>query len=222
MEFIKNHWKKIIVILVFPLIFPWILHIAYKYLPGQTIGTVDGWIGFLGAYFGVIGAIAVVWWQLSEEKKKEKIESLKKEVYAVVTFLILFRESCENYFYMLNNYDELNNNNFKIKSELFYKAIQDTEIVMMSNCIELLYFFDKFSINNKVMVEIYDNYHDMLKELFETLYETIDIILTDYETIKKIDNNYLKNLHHSYLENDLNSLFTVVNDIIKKYEKQKD
>lgn len=194
-----------------------------KFVTNQSSGE---WAGFLGSYLGGgIGAFITlggVWWQLNEEKKKEKIENLKKEGYAVVTFLILFRESCENYFYILKNSNNSNNIDFKVKNELFYEAIQDTEIVIRNKCIELLYFFDKFSNRNKVMSEIYNNYHDMLKELFYTLYEKTDTILGNYEIIKNTDNNYLENIYYNYLESDLNSLFTDVDNVIEKYIKQKD
>lgn len=215
---LENKITKELFLLFFLIILvPLIFFSGLSLIDNTLVSSINDWIGFLGAYLGVIGTIAVVWWQLNEDKKAEEIKRIEKETYAVITFLLLYRESCENYSYMLNT----NNIDFKIKNGLFYKAIQDTEIVMRNYCIELLFFFDKFSDRNKVMSENFDNYIQMLIELFDTLSEKADTILTNYEIIKKADNNYLENIYYNHLDNDLNSLFTDAKDIIKKYEKQK-
>lgn len=41
------------------------------------VSSINDWIGFLGAYFGVIGAIGGIWWQLNEEKRGQQLTSLK-------------------------------------------------------------------------------------------------------------------------------------------------
>lgn len=48
-----------------------ILKFFIRCLPGEMIGSVDGWLGFFGGYFGVLGAIGTVWWQLNEGKNSE-------------------------------------------------------------------------------------------------------------------------------------------------------
>lgn len=72
-EFFKKNWKLVGGLLFFPLIFIVILKICIRSLPGEMIGSVDGWLGFLGSYFGIIGSIGGIWWQL-EKQKKEKID----------------------------------------------------------------------------------------------------------------------------------------------------
>lgn len=39
--------------------------------------SLDGWLSFLGGYFGIIGAIGGILWQLTEEKRKTQLGSLK-------------------------------------------------------------------------------------------------------------------------------------------------
>ncbi|WP_300390180.1 hypothetical protein [Fusobacterium sp.] len=56
-------------LLSFPIIFIGILKICIKYLPGEMIGSIDGWLGFLGGYFGVLGAVGAIWYQKILENK---------------------------------------------------------------------------------------------------------------------------------------------------------
>lgn len=70
-KIIKDHWRKFIVILIFPFILDWILRFIWWIdISIKESASVGEWLGFLGAYFGVIGAIAVVWWQHIENKKQ--------------------------------------------------------------------------------------------------------------------------------------------------------
>lgn len=140
MEFIKNHWKKIIVILVFPLIFPCILHIAYKYLPGQTIGTVDGWIGFLGAYFGVIGAIAIVWWQHIENKKQlEEQDSKQRQILS---------EQKLQFEKQLKQNEELTKKQIENDREIFEKQLKEEKIKEINSLLSYINFILGENINN--------------------------------------------------------------------------
>lgn len=72
LKIIKNYWKTIIFIFVFPFILDWVLRFIWWIpIPIKESASLDEWLGFLGAYFGVIGAIGGIWWQLNEEKKSE-------------------------------------------------------------------------------------------------------------------------------------------------------
>ena len=67
--------KKIVIFLVFlltPFVLLFLLKAIYPLLSSyKDIGSIDGWLGFLGGYTGGIIAIAGIWWQLSESKKRE-------------------------------------------------------------------------------------------------------------------------------------------------------
>lgn len=56
---------------------------------------MDGWFSFLGGYFGVIGAIGGIWWQLNEERERnqsKKEEEIRKKQKKILTnFSTLFR-----------------------------------------------------------------------------------------------------------------------------------
>ena len=82
-KIIKDHWRKFIIILIFPFILDWILRFIW-WIPIsiKESTSLRDWLGFLGAYFGVIGAISVVWWQHIENKKQlEEQDSKQKKYY---------------------------------------------------------------------------------------------------------------------------------------------
>ena len=59
LEFIKKNLKVILVLSLIPIIFIGIL----EYFSEEI--TADGWLGFLGGYFGVLGAVGAIWYQKS-------------------------------------------------------------------------------------------------------------------------------------------------------------
>ena len=74
LKIIKENYKTIITLILTPFIFIILFKICIKYLPGEIIGTIDGWLGFLGGYIGVLGAVGAVWWQLESEKKQKNLQ----------------------------------------------------------------------------------------------------------------------------------------------------
>lgn len=222
-KFIKNYWKPIVFILVFPFILDWVLRFIWWIpIPIKESAPLSEWLGFLGAYFGVIGAIAVVWWQLNEEKVRETINKNETELESAITFLITFRETCENYIYFISNVGEFNssndysNNIFKINDSLFNASIKETNIMVRSQCIELFYFFDKYSIQNTYIYNNYSDYFKMLIDCFNTLYDSTNNLLTEYEKIKIQNINYI-NIINSRIENDLDTLFKEFEIIEEKF-----
>lgn len=71
--FLLKHFKIFFIALIFPLIFMSFLYIFNN----KNIGSTSDWFVFLGGYFGVLGAIGAIWWQLNEEKRKQQLGSLK-------------------------------------------------------------------------------------------------------------------------------------------------
>lgn len=63
--FIKKNIFLLILLLTIPEILLFLVFIL------KDTFSLDGWFSFLGGYFGVIGAIGGIWWQLNEEKKSE-------------------------------------------------------------------------------------------------------------------------------------------------------
>ena len=67
-------------ILLFPFLLVLLLKVTYEIIPGEEIGNVGDWIGFLGGYVGAIVAIFGIWYQLQENKRNElEKEKRKKE-----------------------------------------------------------------------------------------------------------------------------------------------
>lgn len=84
-------------ILIFPFLLVLFLKVTYEIIPGEEIGNVGDWIGFLGGYVGAIIAIFGIWYQLQEEKRREikAEEDRKKE--NIISLFHLFIDACENY-----------------------------------------------------------------------------------------------------------------------------
>lgn len=232
-EFLNKNWKLVGGLLFFPLIFIVVLKICIRILPGKMIGSVDGWLGFLGSYFGIIGSIGGIWWQL-EKQRKEKIEEIRlKEGYTVVTFLILYRETCENMFYYYRdihiryfidstivkpNKIEVNENPFYINYDLFNSNILEMDIYSKNLCVELLFTLEKFSHKNKTLDEFIENKFIFLEELYYFLYDKIDKILIEYEKISKEEKDYV-NIVISRFDGDLRKILMYTEECFKKYKK---
>lgn len=68
--------------------------------------SLDGWLSFLGGYFGVIGAIGGIWWQLHEGKKKEYLECLNLFKY-YLEFINKDGKNIKNRLDLLKNFIDL-------------------------------------------------------------------------------------------------------------------
>lgn len=201
---------------------------AFIELFGFSLKTLDEkWLNFLGSYIGVCGAIGCVWWQLERQKKDKEIENKKLEVEAVVTFLILYRETCENfsYFYVENNKklpikNNSKDNPFIVNYELFNSLIIKMDIDSKNKCIELLYLLDKFSFKNKILNIIMPIPGLFLEELYDKLDSSCNKILSEYEIIKKEEQEYI-NIIQGRIDNDLSNLFKSVDECFDKYKNKR-
>lgn len=72
-SFLLKYFRIFFIVLIFPIVFMSFLYIFNN----KNIGSRSNWFGFLGGYFGVIGAIGGIWWQLNEGKKREQLGQLK-------------------------------------------------------------------------------------------------------------------------------------------------
>lgn len=69
LKIIKENYKTIITLILTPFIFIILFKICIKYLPGEMVGTIDGWLGFFGGYIGILGAIGAIQYQKSLNNK---------------------------------------------------------------------------------------------------------------------------------------------------------
>jgi len=64
--------------LLIPLILPLIFKTTYPLLSlYKEIGSIDGWLGFLGAYVGGFIALIGIWWQMKKEDRNRKTGIIK-------------------------------------------------------------------------------------------------------------------------------------------------
>lgn len=70
-KIIEKHKQEILLILILPIIF--LILVCFGLIE------FEGWLGFFGGYFGVLGAFGAVWWQT--EKTNELEKNLSKEEY---------------------------------------------------------------------------------------------------------------------------------------------
>lgn len=209
--FIKKNWKIVLILALFPIIFIGILKLCIKYLPGEMIGTIDGWLGFLGGYFGVLGAIGTFWWQLNEEKKSEIkgllfyiMDELKKNLN---TYNLEYIEKINNQacsLIWLPNYTGFN-------LSLNSLALTKEEIL-------LLYkhdYHNLIKLNSKI-----DNIIKQYKitEREEFIYQEVDSLINDLYKICEIDSNltFYQEIPTAQEMEFANHLFSEKEKLIKK------
>lgn len=90
-KFLTIFFKTGIFIIFFPIMFMSFLYIFNN----KSIGNTSDWLSFLGGYFGVIGAIGGIWWQLDKEKKEKEIFESQKN--ALMSFLYLTQNTASRY-----------------------------------------------------------------------------------------------------------------------------
>lgn len=149
-DLIEKKWKLIGGLLLFPLIFIVILKICIRVLPGEMIGSVDGWLGFLGGYFGVLGAILAVYLQLHEEKTSE-IQGLLLYIKNII------EENCKNYTPIYIS--QLDN---EAKSIIWLPNYQEVEIKLKS-----------FDLSKEDILLLYKHRFDSLVELNSKINSTL-------------------------------------------------
>lgn len=197
--FIKKNWK-IIFLLFFPIIFIVILKVCVRCLPGEMIGTIDGWLGFLGGYFGVLGAVGAVWWQLENDRKKEnKRKEEEKEKLEILYQKILELgleqkklEEIENLLYnaFMISLDELFPTEKKIYPDFFFSLINKLPyniFLEKDNLFKILINIENIVANIKKLGEDKNKIRNTLLSLKEDLTnenkieeETFNLYFKDY------------------------------------------
>lgn len=60
----------ILIIIAILIGFPLIIRLYITYVPGETVGTIDGWLGFLGGVTGGLMAFFSAYWVFSHDQKQ--------------------------------------------------------------------------------------------------------------------------------------------------------
>lgn len=106
-------------IILVPLIFFSVLSL----IDTRLVSSIKDWIGFLGAYLGIIGTIGAIWWQLNEEKSKRQQNIFSYIKYTSGEYLDFIRNNLSYFFsllYLTNEQTILKvpNNFLKISMEI--------------------------------------------------------------------------------------------------------
>lgn len=186
--FLSKHFKIFFIILTFPIIFMSFLYIFND----KNIGSTSDWFGFLGGYFGVIGAVGGIWWQLNEEKRKLQLGSLKKfEYYFTIISSKLKETGLENE----NNrfYKEMFARNLLVASDLMpdnkgYLIISPKTIKQLNYNIENLSLLDNYIDFFKIIKAL----EHIEETIFNTPYNNVfSKIIEKIETSLPLEHDHL-------------------------------
>ena len=166
---------------ILPIIsFPFLLIIIYSFLPGEEIGSKDGWLSFLGGYLGGIISISGIWLQINHVEKVKKKNFINYIKYILKTNLNYLEngETMRMYQYSLN-YMVVRGGSSENKYILNFndKYIEDNLDTIISNKNADLIFdiyrkIDGFYQNSKNHFEIGTKIRDLMVKLEGTF--TVD------------------------------------------------
>lgn len=190
--FIKKNLKVILVLLLIPIIFIVILECFSEKI------TVDGWLGFLGGYFGVLGAVGAIWYQKSLDNEAA-INGI--ELYTNYIVENLSKKLEENYmsfltvFATLNGYDKIYSIEEIAKRKKDFNII-NTDIItsnlsiILSNkkFITLLSLKEKLDNLNYYIVKLEED--NTKGNIYEPLMNDLDNLLKNDKNTNKIAENF--------------------------------
>lgn len=118
--FIKKNWKMVLTLSLFPIIFIGIL----EYFSEEI--TVDGWLGFIGGYFGILGAVGAIWYQKSLDNEAA-IKSM--ELYTNYIVESLFYKLENEYIFLITTFATLDGYNESYEIGEITKRKKDFNII---------------------------------------------------------------------------------------------
>lgn len=192
---LENKITKELFFLFFLIILvPLIFFSGLSLIDNTLVSSINDWIGFLGAYLGIIGTIGAIWWQLNEEKsrRQQNISSYIK--------------------YTSGEYLDFIRNNLSYFFSLLYLTISGNEQTIFKLANNLL----------KISIEIdIDNYHDILSSekganFLDLKKETDKLNRMLENTISNIDNcikftKYLREINPVYYPSEFQEKFSDFN-----------
>lgn len=217
-SYIKFSLKKVtglISIFTIPLNIIALVKLAVEIIPGSMIGSVDGWLGFLGGYTGALLALGGIYWQLKMSTNLE-IEKNKKNVLSYVKFVT-------NY-----NLEKITKNNLEFQIEELLSF--ESRITTLSKSYDWLLNFEKNHIQNfintYIELDLINNVYALSGKInqFTTHF---NILMSNYNEEKEFLENIkykIEPLKSEELKKHLRFLYTifsVLSKIIDKYNSLK-
>lgn len=162
MSFIKDFLKKLLIVLIIPIIFIGVLKIYYLLIPGEEIGEVGDWISFSGGYIGALLGLWGIWSQIEKEKKEKEIEKKEKNLGFLKYLAFILRKNIktfENDCIFYENIIKFNSIKFNYSKNIFPADIIESHFntIFKYKWSELF-----FEINTKL-----DEFSKKIKELEE-------------------------------------------------------
>lgn len=196
--------------------------------------SLDGWLSFLGGYFGVIGAIGGIWWQLNEEKRKQQLGSLKLYQYyfkninsEIENIKKIFSDllpisSTTNYNYFILN---------KTGIEVLYNNFKNISFLPFSmdiwEIIDFILQAEERALNYQDNQEkIKSNFKNCFSiiEQSNSFYSKVNTLILDLDALASVESfssKHSDNLRNSFNEfKDLLPSFIEDSEILKKITKK--
>lgn len=183
--------------------------------------SLDGWFSFLGGYFGVIGAIGGICWQLNEVKKRETLKALTFFYTLFVSVDKRLKFTCRNFYSIIfesNKKLDLTNNDLKIifsleqtiASNLFINITEDSNFEKLFTLYQKIISFQEKM--EKYMLETETSFNEVqLKKIAECKPFLININIDIEQEKDKFYTSYVNIITNSfpfkkYLEDNKNLL----------------
>lgn len=181
-------------ILLFPFLLVLLLKVTYEIIPGEEIGDVGDWIGFLGGYVGAIVAIFGIWYQLQENKRNELEKEKRKKRENIISLFHLFIDACENYSSFMKYF---------IREEKINKSvcIFPTKNIMEQLIMEADYDFKDILVRGYARffaIDMYSSLNLQGEKLREKLNEDYEVFILIVKTLKSILKEVKSNKYNDY------------------------
>lgn len=192
---LENKITKELFLLFFLIILvPLIFFSGLSLIDNRLVSSINDWIGFLGAYFGVIGAIGGIWWQLNEGKKEKEKEKSENEMKALQALGIHFREISETFRNVSSHYPYMNRfsaNILDYNQDLINNLLLSIPIDFQNFAIQILSLFHSFSIYN-FNISGQKKFYEKYEIIFNEIFTSISNILENLDTFNSTDEILIK------------------------------
>lgn len=204
----------------------------FKYIPGEQIGEIDGWLSFLGGYIGSFITLGGIWWQLKNTRNEKLNEKNENEILAVLSTLTLIQVTADNFFdisetflknFLTSGETKFKDSIFLYNKDLLSSFIKNTSYIYNKYLMKSFLVFDSFNLlettiisNNQSEKIFKETFHCEQLEIFFFLKFEIDSFLSEYSK------NYpSEKILIEFLEK-LESKIGVINEKYPSYYEQKD
>lgn len=204
----------------------------FKYIPGEQIGEIDGWLSFLGGYIGAFITLGGIWWQLKNTRDEKLNEKSENEISAVLSALTLIQVTADNFFdisetflknFLFSSETKFKDSVFSYNKDLLSFFIKNTSHIYNKHLIKSFLVFDAFNLlettiisNNQSEKIFKETFHCEQLEIFFFLKNEIDSFLVKYS------NNHPSQETLIQFLKKLESQINLINEEYPSYYEQKE